>query len=241
VAGEDEVDPAPAQEREDVARVEHLVSLAAGSRDWHQVVVADEDAQVGLTGEALLDPAVVLAPDLAFVEVGLGGIDGDECDLEPLEEARARVAGAEGVLEVQVPDIAGVVVARHADDQRARQRGELLLGERILVGVALVGQVASDDDEVGLGRVDLLDRGAEKPLAKAAAADVDVGELRDQHRHSLTRPRWLRPAAGIVSSSATLTLGEAADEERFNRRLGDGDTGADEVCRVPQGRTDRDG
>jgi hypothetical protein len=23
---------------------------------------------------------------------------------------------------------------------------------------------------------------------------VDVGELRDQHRHSLTRPRWPRPA-----------------------------------------------
>jgi hypothetical protein len=61
------------------------------------VVVADEDAQVGLTGEALLDPAVVLASDLAFVEVGLGGVDGDECDFEPVElEAEARVAGAEG-------------------------------------------------------------------------------------------------------------------------------------------------
>jgi hypothetical protein len=137
----------------------------------------------------------VLASDLAFVEVGLGGVDGDECDLEPVElEAEARVAGAEGVLEVQVADIAGVVVARHADDQRARQRGELLLGERVLVGVALVGEVASDDDEVGRGRVDLLDCGAEKLLAIAAAADVDVGELRDQHRHSLTRPRWPRPA-----------------------------------------------
>jgi hypothetical protein len=86
------------------------------------VVVADEDAQVGLAGEALLDPAVVFAPDLAFVEVGLGGVDGDECDLEPVElEAEARVAGAEGVLEVKVADIASVVVARHADEQRARQ------------------------------------------------------------------------------------------------------------------------
>jgi hypothetical protein len=159
------------------------------------VVVADEDAQVGLTGEALLDPAVVLAPDLALVEVGLGGVDGDECDFEPVElEAEARVAGAEGVLEVKVADVAGVVVARHADEQRARQGGELLLGERVLVGVALVGEVAGDDDEVGLGGVDLLDCGAEKPLAIAAAADVDVGELRDQHRHSLTRPRWPRPA-----------------------------------------------
>src|SRR4029450_4970476 len=171
-----------------------LVSLAAGSRDWHQVVVADEDAQVGLTGEALLDPAVVFASDLAFVEVGSGGGDRDESDFEPVElEAEARVAGAEGVLEVQVPDIAGVVVARHANDQRARQRGELLLGERVLVGVALVGEVASDDDEVGRGRVDLLDCGAENLLAIAVAADVDVGELRDQHRHSLTRPQWPRP------------------------------------------------
>jgi hypothetical protein len=84
--------------------------------------------------------------------------------------------------------------ARIRERQRARQRGELLLGERVLVGVALVGEVASDDDEVGRGRVDLLDCGAEKLLAIAAAADVDVGELRDQHRHSLTRPRWPRPA-----------------------------------------------
>src|SRR5215216_1760662 len=224
-----------------------------------------------------------------------------ELELERIKENWS----AESVLEVQVPDIAGVVVARHADDQRARQGGELLLGERVLVGVALVGEVAGDDDEVGRGRVDLLDCGAEKLLAIAAAADVDVGELRDQHGHSLTRPQWPRPpglerhsprarasagwnarharagsgtgvprrdfdylpkgaarspssearvrtsgfrparfgrtTAGIVTASGTLTLREAAYEEPFKGRQGDGDTDADEMRRVPHRRTDRDG
>jgi len=98
-----------------------------------------------------------------------------ELELERIKENWS----AESVLEVQVPDIAGVVVARHADDQRARQRRELLLGERVLVGVTLVGEVASDDDEVGRGRVDLFDCRAKKLLAISAAAYVHVGELRD--------------------------------------------------------------
>ena len=100
VAGQDEVDAALAQQREHVAGVEHLVALAAGARDRHQVVVADEDAQVGVAGEALLDPAVVLAPDLALVEVGLRRVDRDERDIEPGElEPQPRVPRAEGVLE----------------------------------------------------------------------------------------------------------------------------------------------
>src|SRR5215218_1037335 len=51
---------------------------------------------------------------------------------------RTALAGRDHIVRsrVQVLDIAGVVVARHADDQRARQRRELLLGERVLVGVA---------------------------------------------------------------------------------------------------------
>jgi hypothetical protein len=47
------------------------------------VVVTDEDAQFGVAGEALLDPAVVLASDLALVEVGLRRVDGDERQVEP--------------------------------------------------------------------------------------------------------------------------------------------------------------
>jgi hypothetical protein len=108
---------------------------------------------VGGADEPLLDPAVVLAPDLALVEVGLRRVDGDERDLEPVKlGARARVARSERVLEVEVADVAGVVVAGHAHRLRARERRQLLLCERILVGVALVGEVAGDDDEVGRPR-----------------------------------------------------------------------------------------
>jgi Pterin 4 alpha carbinolamine dehydratase len=43
-----------------------------------------------------------------------------------------------------------------------------------------------------------------------------------------------------VTASGTLTLQKAAYEEPIHGRHGDGDTDADEVRRVPQGRTDRD-
>ena len=57
----------------------------------------------------------------------------------------------------------------------------LLLRERELVGIAVVGQVSRNDYDVGRGRVDLRDRGAEQLLPVAGAADVHVGELRDEH------------------------------------------------------------
>jgi hypothetical protein len=56
VPGEDDVDAALAQERENVAGVEHLVALAAGARHGYEVVAADEGPQVGVGFEALFDP-----------------------------------------------------------------------------------------------------------------------------------------------------------------------------------------
>ena len=139
------------------------------------MVVADEDAQVGGSSEPFLDPAVVLAPDLTLVDVGLGGVDRDERELKSVElESQARVAGAEGVLEAEVADVPRVVVSRHAHDLLAGKRGQLLLGGWVLVRVALIGQIAGDDDQIGLGGVDLLDRRPQELLAIAAAADVDI-------------------------------------------------------------------
>ena len=92
------------------------------------MVVADEEPQVGLAGEALLDPAVVLTADLALVQVGLGRVDRDERDVGPAElEPQPRVARAERVLEAQVADVARVVVSRDADDVLALDRVQLLL------------------------------------------------------------------------------------------------------------------
>src|SRR5450759_150714 len=70
--------------RQHIAGVEHLVALPAGSGDRHQMVVADEYAQVRWLAEALLDPGVVLAPDLALVEIRLGGVDRDQRQPRPV-------------------------------------------------------------------------------------------------------------------------------------------------------------
>ena len=76
----------------------------------------DEDADVGRIGELLLDPGVAPAADLPVVEVGLGRIDGD--DRHPFL-AQHRVALAEQILEVDVADVARVVVPRNDDERLA--------------------------------------------------------------------------------------------------------------------------
>ena len=73
------------------------------------------------------------------------------------------------------------MVARDENHVLAGDRLELLLRERVLVGIAVVREVAGHDDDVRLGRVDLADRRLQQLLAVAGAADVDVRELRDQH------------------------------------------------------------
>ena len=77
------------------------------------------------------------------------------------------------------------MVARNADDLLALDPQELLAGLRVLVRIAVVGQVSRDDDQVWPGLVDLIDRRPQELLPVAAAADVDVGDLSDQHRASL--------------------------------------------------------
>ena len=105
--------PGALQALDRVARVVDDVALAAGARDRQQVMVQDEDPQVGVgLGELLLDPAVAAAADLAVVEVGLGRVDRDDGDpLTPDD----RVACAEQLLEMDVADVARVVVAGDDD------------------------------------------------------------------------------------------------------------------------------
>jgi hypothetical protein len=58
-------------------------------------------------------------------------------------------AFAEQILVVEVAHTAGVVVAGHAHDLVAGKRRQLLLRERVLVGVALVGEVAATTTRSG--------------------------------------------------------------------------------------------
>ena len=56
VAAEDEVDARALQALDRVAGVVDDVALAAGAGDRQQVMVQDEDTQVGRVRELLLDP-----------------------------------------------------------------------------------------------------------------------------------------------------------------------------------------
>ena len=119
----------------------------------------DEDPQVGRLGELLLDPRVAAAADLAVVEVGLGRVDGDDRDAA---DAQHRVAVAEQLLEVDVADVARVVVARDDDERLALDLVEVAPRERVLLLEAEGRQVARADDDVGLQVVDLGDRALEQ-------------------------------------------------------------------------------
>lgn len=110
-------------------------------------------------------------PSLPVVFLAVDRRQGDRRAAEL--EAQARVARAKGLFEVQVADVARVVVARHEHHVRALDPLQLPLGDReILVLVSLVRRVAGDDNEVGSGRVHLRDRGAKELLAVAGAPAV---------------------------------------------------------------------
>ena len=174
---EHEIDARPLEALERVACVVDDVPLAAGARHRQQVVVHDEDAQVGRIRELLLDPAVAAAADLPVVEVGLGRVDRDERDAVL---AQHRVAVAEQLLEVDVADVAGVVVARDDDHRLAVDRVEVALRERVLVLEAVRGQVARDDDDVGRELVRLGDRALEQVRQEELLPAVEVGQLDDR-------------------------------------------------------------
>ena len=121
---EHEVHARAQQALDRVARVVHDVPLAARARHRQQVVVEHEDPEVRrLGGELLLDPRVAAAPDLAVVEVGLGRVDGDD---RHAVLAQHRVAAPEELLEVDVADVAGVVVPGDDDERVAVDPFEVL-------------------------------------------------------------------------------------------------------------------
>ena len=94
------------------------------------MVVQDEDLQLGRLGELLLDPPVATPPDLAVVEIRLARVDGDDRDRALPEH---RVPLAEHLLEVDVADVARVVVPGDDDDRVAVEPVEVLASSEILV------------------------------------------------------------------------------------------------------------
>jgi len=103
VTGEHHVDLGLVQQRQHVASVEHLVSLATGATNWH------------------------------------------------------RVPGTKRSLVLEVADMTGVLIPGHRHHVRTGQRLELLSCLPVLVGVALVGDIPGDHDDVGACIVDFGD------------------------------------------------------------------------------------
>ncbi len=183
--GEDEVDAGALEALDRVAGVVDHVPLAAGARHRQQMVVADEDPQPGVAlRELLLDPAVAAAPDLAVVEVGLGRVDRDD---GRRADPQDRVPVAEELLEVDVADVARVVVARDHDHRLALDLVQVAARLLVLVLEAERRQVARADDDVRLQVVDLADRPLEQPRHEVLAAAVQVGQVRDRERRPLQR------------------------------------------------------
>src|SRR5437588_7662526 len=219
VPGEHHVDLELGHESQDVARVPHRVAFSARARYRHQVVVEDEDFEVGRMGVLLSDPRVPLASDLALGQVGLGGVHGHHLHVERRSRAVAveheaqhavallgHVARTEGVAEVQVPDVLGVVVA--GDDEGVELGFEEGLDEALggaeLARVALGREIAADDDEVGVQGDGLLDGGVEELGVEVRGSAVQIGELGEDegvagHRHVSLGEGRARATPGTVS------------------------------------------
>ena len=95
--------------------------------------------------ELLIDPAVASAADLAVIQVGLAGVDGDDRD-RPFPQDRVPLS--EHLLEVHVPDVARVVVSGNDDECVAVDPVEILPGGQILVSEAEGREVARAHDDV---------------------------------------------------------------------------------------------
>ena len=112
-----------------------------------------------------------------MVEVGLGGVDGDDRDAVDVQEGGAL---AEQLLEVHVADVARVVVARHHDHALALEPVEVLARGLVLGAEAVVGEVPRDDHAVGRELVELGYRALEQAGDEVRRAAVQVRDLRDR-------------------------------------------------------------
>jgi hypothetical protein len=179
VAAQHQVDATFREHAQQVAGVGHDVALPPGPGHRHQVVVYRHDLERDGIGEALLDPAVLLAPDAPAVEVGFGRIDPDQMHSVELD---LRAAAAEQGLEVDLTDVAGVVVARDDQHPLALDPVEQRAGPLELIEQAHVRQVPRDRDDVGRERVDLFEHRLGERGAVVDRAEVQIGDLSDDDR-----------------------------------------------------------
>src|SRR5215210_3574140 len=139
------------------------------------MVVDDEHLEfVSGIGERLPDKPVVLPAHLPVVEVRLRGVDAHQ---DHVLELHDRLALPEETLEVDVADVARVVVAGDNHDVLALDTSDVLCGLFELLPVPRVGEVPGDHDRHRVCPVDLDDRAVQKLGYEASVAAMDVAYL----------------------------------------------------------------
>ena len=119
---------------------------------------------------------VAAAADLPVVEVRLRRVDRDDRDAVLAQD---RAAAAEEVVEVDVADVARVVVAGDDDERVALDLVEELARLLVLGPEAERRQVAGADDDLRREIVDLVDRALEQAGHEVRPPAVNVGDVRD--------------------------------------------------------------
>ncbi len=182
VPGEHEVDTGTLQALERVARIVDDVPLPSRARNRKQMVVEHEDAEIRRLCELLLDPAVAPAADLTVVEVRLARVDRDD---RHTADPKHGVPAAEELLEVDVADVARVVVARDDDERLALDRVDVAPRQRVFVLEPVRREIARDDDDVRHELVHLGDRPLEQARQEELLPAVEIGQLDDRERSAV--------------------------------------------------------
>src|SRR5262249_39532130 len=108
-----------------------------------------------------------------------------------------RIAVAEHLFEVDVPDVPRVVVSGNHDERVAVDAVEVLACGQVLVTEAEGREVARAHDDVRFELVDLSDRALEEARLEVGLAAVDVRELRDSEHEPSLRPIRGRPTPSV--------------------------------------------
>src|SRR5215203_2502344 len=144
--------------------------------------------------ERLLDEPVVLPAHLPVVEVRLRGVDARQ---DHVLEVYDRLTLPEEPLEVDVADVARVVVAGDDHDVLALDTIDVLRGLFELFPVPRVGEVPEDHHRRRIHAVDLDDRSVQEFGDEASVAAMDVAYLaygQPAVTHVLLRI-WPRPGS----------------------------------------------
>src|SRR5207248_11231550 len=107
---------------------------------------------------------------------------------------------------------ARVVVPRDDDERLARDRVDVLPGERVLVLEAVRGEVARDDDDVRAELVHLGDRALEEIRQEELLPAVEIGQLDDRERSAV--PALRHPGSLGEAAKRSSARGSTARQRR---------------------------